>query len=135
MLEYDEHCSRRAHKISPRESFSVVVSFNLSLDVKHSRREVCHPISGVAISRSAETAKHVGDISLTLRGERRFRHGGGGGSSTRADIINRFDRTTLITTPDENVFISKRLFSNRREDGCFPHLFPSIIVSLKASVG
>lgn len=135
MLEYDGHCSRRAHKISPRESFSVVVSFNLSLDVKHSRREVCHPISGAAISRSAETAKHVGDISLTLRGERRFRHGGGGGSSTRADIINRFDRTTLITTPDENVFISKRLFSNRREDGCFPHLFPSIIVSLKASVG
>lgn len=69
MLEYDGHCSRRAHKISPRESFSVVVSFNLSLDVKHSRREVCHPISGAAISRSVETAKHVGDISLTLRGE------------------------------------------------------------------
>lgn len=66
MLEYDGHCSRRAHKISPRESFSVVVSFNLSLDVKHSRREVCHPISGAAISRNAETAKHVGDISLDI---------------------------------------------------------------------
>lgn len=34
-------------------SQSFVVSFNLSLDVKHSRREVCHPISGAAISRGA----------------------------------------------------------------------------------
>lgn len=39
------------HRVDLSQSF--VVSFNLSLDVKHSRREVCHPISGAAISRGA----------------------------------------------------------------------------------